>query len=101
MDILVPPGLPARQTHFLCLLAARPSLTRADYQRLVGISHKTAKADIANLVAQDLVVPIGAGRTRRYAPSSTLFGARLPVTDRPLIRITIEHLTITPLARRA
>jgi hypothetical protein len=72
-----------------------------DYQRLVGISHKTAKADIANLVAQDLVVPIGAGRTRRYAPSSTLFGARLPVTDRPLIRITIEHLTITPLARRA
>ncbi|MBV8429626.1 MAG: hypothetical protein JO244_00565, partial [Solirubrobacterales bacterium] len=69
MDILLPPGLPARQTQFLCVLATRPSLTRADYQRLVGISVKTAKADIADLIGQDLVVPIGAGRTRRYAPS--------------------------------
>src|SRR5207245_1348727 len=37
MQIFLPRGLAARQAQFLCLLAARPSLTRADYQRLLHV----------------------------------------------------------------
>lgn len=69
MDIHLPRGLPARQTRFVCLLAARPSLTRADYQRLLRVSYATAKRDLADLVAAGLVLPLGRTRTRRYALS--------------------------------
>lgn len=108
MDILLPPGLPARQTQFLCLLAARPSLTRADYQHLAGISPRTAKRDLTDLVDRGLVLPIGGGRTRRYAlhpttrvPANGPLAASSPVPDQSLIRVTIEPLTVTTRSRRA
>ena len=69
MTLFLPRGLPARQTRFLCLLAARPSLTRADYQRLLQVSHNTAKRELTELLAARLVLPFGGTRTRRYAPS--------------------------------
>lgn len=67
MDLHLPRGLPPRQTRFLCLLAARPSLTRADYQRLLNVSHNTAHRDLAQLVRARLITPRGTATTRRYA----------------------------------
>jgi len=69
MTLYLPRGLPARQTRFLCLLAVRPSLTRADYQRLMAVSPNTAKREVAQLVAERLIVPFGTTRTRRYGLS--------------------------------
>jgi hypothetical protein len=66
MDIHIPRGLPSRQTRFLCLLAARPSLTRADYQRLIEVSHNTAQRDLAELLAAGLVLRAGRGPRCRY-----------------------------------
>jgi Fic family protein len=65
MTINLPLGLPARQAQFLCLPTARPSLTRADYQRLIGVSHNTAQRDLAELAAAHLVREIGKARGRR------------------------------------
>jgi len=85
MTLFLPRGLPARQTRFLCLLVARPSLTRADYQRLLQVSHNTAKRELTELVAARLVLPFGGARTRRYALSPLtllpLPDSRLPTLD--------------------
>jgi hypothetical protein len=67
MNLHVPRGLPTRQSQFLCLLAARPSLTRADYQRLVAVSHNVAQKDLAELLRSGLVRRLGRGRDCRYA----------------------------------
>ena len=71
MTLHLPRGLPRRQAQFLCLLAARPSLTRADYQRqrLLQVSHNTAKRELTELVAARLVLPFAGTRTRCCALS--------------------------------
>lgn len=82
MDIYLPRGLPARQARFLCLLAIRPSLTRADYQRLMPVSYSTAKRDLAQLFAAGLIIRIGRTSMRRYALS--------PLTLLPLRALSRE-----------
>ncbi|HLY65427.1 MAG TPA: hypothetical protein VKU60_07830 [Chloroflexota bacterium] len=69
MDLHIPRGLPSRQARFLCLLAARPSLSRADYERLIDVSYTTAKRDLAQLTLTGLIVGFGHTRMRRYALS--------------------------------
>ncbi len=63
----LPPGLMLRQARLLALLAARPSLTRAGYQALAGISRGTAQKDLDQLLAAGLLVRIGRSRACRYA----------------------------------
>jgi DeoR/GlpR family transcriptional regulator of sugar metabolism len=63
----LPPGLMRRQAYFLSLLAAHPSLTRRDYQKLAGISHTTASQDLAELLAAGLIVRHGSARSCRYS----------------------------------
>ena len=90
MALFLPRGLPARQTRFLCLLAARPSLTRADYQRLLQASHNTAKRELTDPVAARLVFPFGGARTRRCALSPlTLLPP--PILGRALAPIWADH----------
>ncbi|HLQ33894.1 MAG TPA: hypothetical protein VK457_14510 [Chloroflexota bacterium] len=99
MQLHLPRGLPYRQTHFLCILAQRPSLTRADYQRCARISHNTARKDLAELAAAGLVRPVGHARSRRYtlqphllvAGKCSASGAQV-VCDGDHIRITIDPL---------
>ena len=67
MTLHLPRGLPRRQAQFLCLLAARPSLTRADYQRLLHVGQRTAKNDLAQLRDARLLRALGLGRDRRYS----------------------------------
>jgi predicted DNA-binding transcriptional regulator YafY len=62
----IPPGLQRRQANLLSLLAVTPSLSRADYQQLCGISHNTAARDLAELLAARLLARIGAGPSSRY-----------------------------------
>jgi len=66
MTLHLPRGLPRRQAQFLCLLAVRPSLTRADYQRLLLVGQRTAKQDLAQLRGARLILPLGRGRDSRY-----------------------------------
>jgi DeoR/GlpR family transcriptional regulator of sugar metabolism len=114
MDLHLPRGLPARHAHFLCLLAARPSLTRADYQRLLCVAYATAKRDLAELAATGLILPLGSTRTRRYAlsplallpkstqrrsrdeaePVQTLFSAGSPASDPHIVRITVGTFSV-------
>ncbi|HLY66672.1 MAG TPA: hypothetical protein VKU60_14145 [Chloroflexota bacterium] len=111
MDLHLPRGLPSRQARFLCLLTARPTLNRADYQRLIAVSYVTAKRDLAQLTAAHLIIPVGRTRTRRYALSPlTLLpsgaGRRIDVPEKGLmcagssgsdlgtVSITIEALSV-------
>ena len=59
MTLHLPRGLPRRQAQFLCLLAARPSLTRADYQTLLHVGQRTAKNDLAQLRDARLLRALG------------------------------------------
>jgi len=63
----LPPGLMRRQAYFLSLLSAQPSLTRRDYEKLAGISHTTARQDLAELVAAGLILRHGSARSCRYS----------------------------------
>ena len=107
MTLYLPRGLSARQTRFLCLLAARPSLTRADYQRLRRVSHNTAKRELTELVATRLVLSFSGTRTRRYAlspltllpppDSGPVVGPYLagsPAQEPPPIGITIDPISL-------
>jgi predicted HTH transcriptional regulator len=60
-------GLLRRQAAFLRLLALHPSLTRAEYQAIAGISYNTARADLADLSARGLIARVGASSATRYA----------------------------------
>jgi len=102
MTLHLPRGLPARQTQFLCLLAARPSLTCADYRRLIAVSYRTAKRDLAELRAAGLVYPLGHACSRRYAlgPAALIAPPQGPQTAPAsgpcpaTVTITIEPLTV-------
>jgi hypothetical protein len=82
MYIYLPRGLPPRHAQFLLLLAVRTSLTRADYQRLIGVSHATAKRDLASLAADGLLLPLGTARARRYTLGPAV-AVRPNLTDTP------------------
>ena len=114
MFLHLPRGLPERQTRFLCLLAARPSLTRADYQRLLAVTECTAKRDLAELMSAGLVLRFGSTRNRRCGLnprallpptvtdpdlSSKLTGS--PGEDPAHIRIAIDPLSGQRHATRA
>lgn len=62
----LPPGLLRRQADFLRLLTIQPSLTRADYQSLSGVSYNTARADLAELLTSGLIIRVGASTRTRY-----------------------------------
>jgi hypothetical protein len=102
MTLTLPSGLPARHAHFLILLAAQPSLTRRDYQRLVGVSQPTAKRDLTLLANQRLIVPLGRSSARRYALGPGALVSRAdpkPSRDDPELNHAdpdrADHLTIT------
>ncbi|HEY8693543.1 MAG TPA: helix-turn-helix transcriptional regulator [Chloroflexota bacterium] len=67
---ILPRGMPGRQVRLLRQLALTPSLTRLDYQTLVGISHTTAKQDLTELLAAGLIDRYGRGRSCRYSLSA-------------------------------
>ena len=62
-----PKGLPRRHIHLLIALEDHSSLTRRDYETLTGVSHTTAQADLAELLAAGLIVRLGKARSSRYA----------------------------------
>lgn len=66
LDRGMPRGVSERQAQFLASLTIRPSLTRADYQALTGVSANTAQQDIAELVAAGYVLRVGGGPASRY-----------------------------------
>lgn len=68
IDVL-PRGLPGRQVRLLQQLAVTPSLTRLDYETLVGISHTTSQQDLTDLQSAGLLVRYGRGRSSRYSLS--------------------------------
>ena len=72
MTLTLPAGLLPRHARFLMLLAARTSLTRADYQRLLAVSQWTAKQDLARLTRAGLLTAHGLSRTRRYTLAQAL-----------------------------
>jgi hypothetical protein len=72
VDMRLPRGLPTRQANFICLLVDRPSLTRADYQRLIGVSYATAKRHLAELCALGWIDSHGTTRSRRYSLNPAL-----------------------------
>lgn len=103
MDLYLPRTLSSRQTQFLCLLAARTSLSRADYQRLMRVSLNTAKRDLADLLAARLVLALGATSGRRYIlgqraldPGSNNGRTQVGRSDPPppQVRITVDPLVI-------
>ena len=63
----LPKGLPKRHATFLLHLSLVPSLDRADYQSLTGVSHTTAKHDLRALLAAGLIARSGSGRAIRYS----------------------------------
>lgn len=62
----LPRGLSHRQAKLLALLRVRPSMTRADYEALTGISPNTAQADLAELIEAGHIERVGAGPACRY-----------------------------------
>ena len=63
----LPPGLPGRQVRLLQQLTITPSMTRLDYETLVGISHTTAQQDLTEMLAAGLLVRYGRNRSSRYS----------------------------------
>ena len=61
-----PPGLMHRQACLLSFLTLSPSLTRAQYMSIAGISHNTAARDVAELLAAGLIRRVGRGPSSRY-----------------------------------
>jgi predicted HTH transcriptional regulator len=70
----IPRGLQRRKATLLAALAHHASLTRREYQLLAGISHTTARHDLAELITNSLIVRLGSARASRYglppAPAS-------------------------------
>ena len=66
----IPRGLMDRQARLLSMLAVRPSLTRAGYQKLAGLTRGTAHKDLQELVAAGLIERLGSSRSARYALAS-------------------------------
>jgi DeoR/GlpR family transcriptional regulator of sugar metabolism len=63
----LPKGLPKRQARFLLHLSLAPSLDRQDYQVVTGVSHTTARRDLAALIAAGHILRAGRGRGVRYS----------------------------------
>jgi hypothetical protein len=89
-----PPGLMHRHACLLSFLRLNPSLTRAQYMDVAGVSRNTAARDLALLRRLGLILCVGQGPASRYClPHSPFAGDAASAPGQPHSEPTFDPIS--------